>query len=199
MTPAGSRLADEQLMAMLAGGRAEALEAVYDRYGGISYSLALRLVGDRGAAEEVVQDAFVSVWQKAASYNPRSGRVHSWLLQIVRNRAIDELRLRRSPVRNPRLHQPLNGVDGPEPGESGTEADATLSTELRTIIKGALKKLPEDQLAVVEMAYFGGLSQREISERTGLPLGTVKTRSRLALKKLRKALEPLMIEPLIEL
>jgi RNA polymerase sigma-70 factor (ECF subfamily) len=177
---------DESLMATLAAGRIEALETIYDRYGGLSYSVALRLTGDRGAAEEVVQDAFVSVWQKASTYDPRYGKVRSWLLQIVRNRAIDELRRQRSPIRNRNLHQPLDGTDGPHPGASMTEEDATLVTELRSVVQGALKILPKDQLKMVEMAYFEGLSQREISERTGIPLGTVKTRSRLALIRLRK-------------
>ncbi len=194
-----NRLSDEQLMATLAGGRAEALEAIYDRYGGLCYSVALRLTGDPGSAEEVVQDAFVSVWQKARTYDPASGKVHSWLLQIVRNRAIDELRRQRSPVRNQRLHQQLDGVSDPPPGASVTEADAALITELRSIVRGALGSLPEDQLRVVQMAYFDGLSQREISERTGLPLGTVKTRSRLALKRLRKAFGPPAREALAEL
>lgn len=190
---------DEQLMATLARGRIEALDTIYDRYGSLSYSVAVRLTGDRGAAEEVVQDAFVSVWQKASTYDPRHGRVRSWLLQIVRNRAIDELRRQRSPVRNQNLHQPLDGATGPHPGASVTEADASLITELRSIVRGALKTLPEDQKKVVEMAYFEGLSQREISERTGLPLGTVKTRNRLALMRLRKSFGSLQRELIVEL
>ena len=187
---------DEQLMKMLSGGRVEALEVIYDRYAGLSYSLALRILGDREAAEEVVQDTFLTIWQKADTYNPEYGRLYSWLLRIVRNRAIDELRRQRSPVRNQRSQRPLDGLADPGPGVAQIEADTARAMELRTVVGGALEELPENQREVVEMAYLKGLSQREISEQTGIPLGTVKTRTRLALKKLRETLDPLMRESL---
>lgn len=180
---------DEELVAMVQRGQTEALEAIYDRYAGPSYSLALRILGDRGAAEEVVQDTFVTLWRKAGSYKPESGKVHSWLLRIARNRAIDELRRQRSPVRNNRAHRPAS-----ETLADTSESDAFRTTELRFVVGEALEGLPTDQREVVEMAYLEGLSQREISEHTGIPLGTVKTRTRLALKKLRKVLEPVMRE-----
>lgn len=184
-----ARASDEELMAALTRGEAEALETLYDRYAGPSYSLALRILGDRGAAEEVVQDTFVTLWQKSGAYDPGYGRLSAWLLRIVRNRAIDELRRQRSPARNSRLHRPTpEAVADP----AGTEALRT--TELRSVVGGALEELPQDQREVVEMAYLKGLSQREISEYTGVPLGTVKTRTRLALKKLREALGPLIKE-----
>ena len=95
-----AQLGDEELMAMVAEGQAEALEALYDRYAGVCYGLALRILGDREDAEEVVQDTFVSVWRKAGTFDPRHGRPYSWLLKISRNRSIDELRRRRSPLKN---------------------------------------------------------------------------------------------------
>jgi RNA polymerase sigma-70 factor (ECF subfamily) len=175
-------------MAMVREGQAEALEALYDRYAGVCYGLALRILGDRQDAEEVVQDTFVSLWRRAGTYNPRYGRPYSWLLKIARNRAIDQLRRRSSP-RRPR--QIPEGAPELARGSDAVEEVAGAS-ELRSMVGGALEGLPPDQREVLEMAYMGGLSQREISERTGIPLGTVKTRTRLALKKLRASLHPLL-------
>lgn len=181
-----AQLNDADLIQMISRGEVEALEAIYDRYAGLSYSLALRVLGDREAAEEVVQDAFVALWRRSDTYNPMAGRVHSWLLRIVRNRAIDELRRQKSPVRNIRSYGPDS-----ETLQDMSEVDAIGAMELRSVVGEALEGLPNNQREVVEMAYMKGLSQREISEYTGLPLGTVKTRTRLALGKLRKTLEPL--------
>lgn len=190
-----ARVGDEELMVMIGEGRAEALESLYDRYAGPAYSLALRILGDRGAAEEVVQDTFVAVWRRSGTYSPESGRVYSWLLGITRNRAIDELRRRSSPRRGggAQLLEPTEGsrlMGDPDASVS----EAAWVSEMRSFVGGALEELPKDQREVVEMAYLGGLTQREIAERTGTPLGTVKTRTRLALKKLRKILEPVMRE-----
>ena len=182
---------DEELMAMVAEGRAEALAALYDRYAGASYGLALRILGDREDAEEAVQDTFVVLWRRAGTYDPGQGRAYSWLLKITRNKAIDELR-RRGSTRRPR--QVPQGMPELARGPESVEEEAG-AAELRSIVGGALEELPPDQREVVEMAYLGGLSQREISERTGIPLGTVKTRTRLALKKLRGALQPLFRKP----
>ena len=173
-------LSDEELLALVADGRSEALEAVYDRYARQTYALALRILRDREASEEVVQDTFVAVWRRAASYRVSIGRPYSWLLKIARNRAIDELRSRRS--RGQRALR--EGGWLPEVAEE----DGQLS-ELGSRMVGALKTLPPEQREVLELSYFGGFSQREISGRTGIPLGTIKTRTRLALKKLREALQ----------
>lgn len=179
-------------MARVALGRAEALEALYDRYAGVAFSLALRVLSDRGAAEEVVQDAFVSVWRRAETFDAAQGRLYSWLLRIVRNRAIDELRRRRALSRDDAMTRGMerDAVD-PTPGPADLEADASRAAELRVIVGGALEGLPGEQREVLEMAYLQGLSQREISDKTGIPLGTVKTRTRLALRKLRDTLAPL--------
>lgn len=184
-----AQTSDADLMVMITAGKAEALETLYDRYAGLSYSLALRVLGDRGAAEEVVQDTFVTLWRKSGTYRPEAGKVHSWLLRIVRNRAIDELRRQKSPVRGKRAYN-LESDTLADP----SEVDELGASELRSMVGEALEELPEDQREVVEMAYLKGLSQKEISEYTGVPLGTVKTRTRLAFKKLRGKLEPLMKE-----
>ncbi len=176
-------LSDEELLALVADGRPEALEAVYDRYSRQTYALALRILCDREASEEVVQDTFVAVWRRAASYQASVGRPYSWLFKITRNRAIDELRRRRSGG------QRISREGGRLPDlPEVAEEDGHLS-ELGSPMVRALKGLPPEQREVLELSYFGGFSQREISERTGTPLGTVKTRARLALKKLRKALQ----------
>lgn len=170
---------------MILEGRTEALEALYDRYAGTTYSIALRILGDRGAAEEVVQDTFVALWRRAGSYDASYGRVYSWLLRIARNRAIDELRRRKVTGRGgDRL-----GLNEDPQGPEEPHIEAAVSAELRSTVGDALDELPVDQREVVELAYMGGLSQREISERTGLPLGTIKTRTRLALRKLRRLLD----------
>ena len=143
----------------------------------------MRILRDREASEEVVQDTFVAVWRRAASYQASVGRPYSWLFKITRNRAIDELRRRRSGG------QRISREGGRLPDlPEVAEEDGQLS-ELGSPMVGALKGLPPEQREVLELSYFGGFSQREISERTGTPLGTVKTRARLALKKLRKALQ----------
>jgi RNA polymerase sigma-70 factor, ECF subfamily len=193
---AGARLgyaqtSDEELMAMVVERRTEAFEALYDRYAGVSYSLALRIVGDRGSAEEVVQDTFVAVWQRAETYNAEYGKLYSWLLRITRNRARDELRRRRPAAAaqgfSPR---PPEEVRDTAPGPAEVEEDDARIAEMRSVVSRALEGLPGDQREVLEMAYLQGLSQREISESTGVPLGTVKTRTRLALRKLRQVLGP---------
>ena len=189
-----ARLGDDELINTIAEGRTDALGVLYDRYGGPSYALALRILGDREAAEEVVQDAFVAVWRSAESFDPGNGRLYSWLLKITRNRAIDELRRRGSPARNPNARGRSSEGEA-DPAQDQEAPEAARASELRSVVGGALEGLPRDQREVLEMAYMRGWSQREIAERTGIPLGTVKTRTRLALKKLRNVLEPQMREP----
>jgi len=178
-------LDDEEIIGHILERRPEALEVLYDRYSGTAYSLALRILGDRGAAEEVVQDTFVAVWRHAGRYDASQGRLYSWIFRIARNRAIDELRRRKVVGR---------GGDRLDIGEEQQDPDephieVVVAAELRSTVGDALGELPTDQREVVELAYMSGLSQREISERTGLPLGTIKTRTRLALKKLRRLLD----------
>jgi RNA polymerase sigma-70 factor (ECF subfamily) len=180
--PDARRLADEELMGLVARREQRAFEVLYDRHGGVAYSLAYRIVGDAGAAEDVTQEAFLSVWRSEAGYDAARGSVRSWLLVIVRNRAIDEVR-RNSSARAPRFD--LGGdrlADAPAPDR--TEAEALRREEARTI-RGALVQLPEEQAQVIGLAYFGGFTQSEIAAMLGTPLGTVKGRMRLGLEKIR--------------
>jgi len=186
---------DKELMARVSAGGVAALEALYDRHSRLAYSLALRILGDRGAAEEVVQDAFVGLWRSAGGYDSGRGSFYPWLVRIVRNRAIDELRRLEVPGRAPhatRKALPPEVLDfrAPHPGSSYPSGGDPSGTEDRVVLGEALRGLPEEQRVVIELAYYEGLSQREISERLDAPLGTVKTRTRLALKKLREALDP---------
>lgn len=175
-----SRLADEDLMPLLAMGQTTALEVLYDRHGGIALALAYRVVGDRSAAEDVVQEAFLSLWRSGARYDRALGSVRNWLLSVVRNRAVDLLR--RESVR-PRPGGPLELVDE-QPATETTESEA-LRRAASEEVRGVLGELPGEQRRVIELAYFGGYTHVEIAQLLGVPLGTIKGRMRLALEKLR--------------
>jgi RNA polymerase sigma-70 factor, ECF subfamily len=176
------RLADEELMVVVQDGDAEALEVLYDRHGGPAYSLAHRIMGERQAAEDATQEAFLSVWRTSASYDAARGSVRSWLLQIVRNRAIDALR--RSSARGGRMDFDDESVL--EAQEAPERTDAEVSRRERAQhVRGALRDLPEDQAQVLGLAYYAGFSHSEIAELLNMPLGTVKGRMRLGLQKVR--------------
>lgn len=181
-----SNVNDDQLMKRIAQSDSSALGMLYDRYGRLVFSLVVIILGDAGTAEEVTQDVFVQIWNKAGLYNPQMGKVSTWLTRIARNRAIDMLR--RHSVR-PEGHQAdfAEGIPEtlPEPGdvEQTAEQDQDKSSLLKSIAT-----LPEEQRRVLALAYFDGLSHQEIAELLGEPLGTVKTRLRLAMQKLRQAL-----------
>jgi RNA polymerase sigma-70 factor (ECF subfamily) len=179
------RLADEDLMPLVERKDAAAFEIVYDRHGGPAYSLAYRIVGDRQVAEEVTQEAFLSVWRTGARFDRARGSVRTWLLGVVRNRAIDVLR--REAGRAPTVSLELDTVPEQESRFEPTDAEA-LRHEAGREVRGALRDLPEDQLKVVQLAYFGGLSHSEIADVLGMPLGTVKGRMRLAMEKMRATL-----------
>jgi RNA polymerase sigma-70 factor (ECF subfamily) len=178
-------LSDPELAAGLAAGDVEALRMLYRSYGTLAYALAVRILGDPGRAEDVVQDAFMRVWSHAASYDPDRGSLRSWLLTTVRHRAIDYLRGRPGKARRElelTLEVPAQGA-GSDPWR-----DVAESLE-RQAVRQALASLPPDQRQVVELAYFGGYTQREIAEIVSVPLGTVKGRTRLALEKLASYLQ----------
>ena len=179
------RLADEDLMPLVERKDPAAFEIVYDRHGGPAYSLAYRIVGDRLAAEEVTQEAFLSVWRSGARFDRARGSVRTWLLGVVRNRAIDVLR--REAGRAPTVSLELETVPEQESRFEPTDAEALRRAASREV-RGALQGLPDDQLKVVQLAYFGGLSHSEIAEVLGMPLGTVKGRMRLAMEKMRATL-----------
>ena len=183
--PSAHRAADDHdAIRRVARGEGDALAALYDRHSRAVYSLALRVLGDTREAEEVVQDVFAQAWRQAARYDTSRGAVVAWLLVMTRSRAIDRLRSRRG-------LQPLAG-DGEQalgvlsdPG-AGPER-AALSAEQRSRVRGALEQLPLVQRLAIELAFFEGLTHVEIAERLELPLGTIKTRIRLGLMKLKDA------------
>lgn len=179
------RLADEELMPLIGGKDAEAFAVFYDRHGGAAYSLAYRIVGERGAAEDVTQEAFISIWRSGARFDRTRGSVRSWTLSIVRNRAIDALRSRAGKA--PRLSFDDEAILEQQPAEESTEGEA-IRRQTASELRGMLGRLPDEQSKVIALAYFGGFSQSEISRMLNLPLGTVKGRMRLGLEKIRTEL-----------
>jgi RNA polymerase sigma-70 factor (ECF subfamily) len=179
------RLADEDLMPLVARKDAGAFEVFYDRHGGAAYSLAQRIVGDPVTAEDVTQEAFLSIWRSEAGYDRTRGSVRAWALGIVRNRAIDALR--REASRAPRLDYDDDAVLETRPAPERTEAEAARRETARSL-RGALQELPKEQSMVIELAYFGGFTHSEIAQMLRMPLGTVKGRMRLGLEKIRAQL-----------
>jgi RNA polymerase sigma-70 factor (ECF subfamily) len=175
---------DEELLALVIQRQERALGQLYDRYGRLVYTIALRITGDRQTAEEVVQDVFQNVWQAAGSFQSGIAQFSSWLLGITRHRAIDATRSKRERART--REQALD-TSFPVGDESDIERDVTQSL-LRDTVRAALQELPASQRQAVELAYYGDLTRAEIAERLGEPLGTVKTRLRLGLLKLRDLL-----------
>jgi RNA polymerase sigma-70 factor, ECF subfamily len=176
------RLADEDLMPLIGAKDPQAFAVFYDRHGGVAYSLAYRIVGEPGAAEDVTQEAFISVWRSGARYDRARGSVRSWMLSIVRNRAIDSLRA--GAGKAPKLTFDDDAALAQRPADELTEEEA-MAHETASEVRGALGQLPGDQSKVIELAYYGGFSQSEIAEMLGVPLGTVKGRMRLGLEKIR--------------
>ncbi len=174
---------DRATLAELAAGRQEALETLYDRYRAMAYAIALRITADAGLAEDVVQDAFLGAWRHADRYVEGRGSVKTWLLSIVHHRAIDAVRRRRpaDALPDPELPVPAQLVSPDVWPEVFGRLDAAA-------VRGALVALSDVQREAIELAYWGGLSQTEIADRTGAPLGTVKSRMRLGLEALRGAL-----------
>lgn len=177
-----------------AGGDERALGELYDRYGGMAFSLACAVVGDHADAEEVVADAFAQVWRSAAGFDPARGSVAAWIATIARTRALDLVRARKRRARV--LDEAAVVTDEGErlvimPSSESPERGAELA-ETRAIVHRSLADLPAAQRRVIELAYFGGLSQSEIAAQLSEPLGTVKTRMRDGMEKLRRALRPVL-------
>jgi RNA polymerase sigma-70 factor (ECF subfamily) len=176
---------DRAWMERLATGDLGALDRFYEQYGAMAFSVAYRITGDRSAAEDVVQDAFLGAWRNAARYADSRGSVRTWLLAIVHHRAIDAIRRRRPTVELPDSEATLpDTLTLPD-----TWADVELRLDREAIV-AALGGLSYVQREAIELAYFGGLTQTEIAERTNVPLGTVKGRLRLGLQALRGTLLP---------
>ena len=174
-------LADEDLMQLVRRGDAEAFKLVYERHATAAFSLAYRMTGARNAAEDVVQEAFLSLWRSGARYDRARGSVRTWVLGIVHNRAIDALR--RSMVHD-RRRASDEGIEERFEARERTDVEAARNDEAREV-HAALKSLPDEQCKVIELAYFGGFSQSEVADMLGTPLGTVKGRMRLGLEKMR--------------
>jgi RNA polymerase sigma-70 factor, ECF subfamily len=177
-------LADEDLMALVGDGDARAFEVIFDRHSAAAFSLAYRMCGRRAMAEDVVQEAFMSLWRSGARYDRRRGSVRNWVLGVVHNRAIDAFR--RGVVRESR-NVSDEGLADRLPASEQTELEVARREEARHV-RVALAELPTEQRQVIELAYFGGFSHSQIAEMLELPAGTVKGRMRLALTKMRMAL-----------
>ncbi len=188
-TLTGQDFEDAELVARLVDGDVEALGAIYDRYQRPVYSLCLRVTHDRGAAEEVMQEVFVRLWKSAASFEPGRGRVSAWLLRIAHNLSLNEVRRRSS--------RPVIAYEADWEVESGGIADIDMQddpamaawlTQRANAIRQALGQLPAPQRQAIELAFFDGLTQAEIAAATGDPLGTVKSRIRIGMQRLREVL-----------
>jgi len=177
-------LRDADLVARIAERDEAALAALYDRFAPALLAICGRILGNPGDAEDVVQEVFLQVWRQAARYDPSRSSVSGWLSLIARSRAIDRLRNRRVGERTAAEAYASN----PRVDASPEGARNVFHAERRARIRSALEGLPEEQREVIELAFYRGLTQNEIAAETGTPLGTVKTRTLLAMKKLRKAL-----------
>lgn len=179
-------LDDAALVRRVADRRQEALAELYDRYSRLLLALTGRILGRVAEAEEVVQESFLQAWSQAGNYDPSRASVSTWLVLIARSRALDRLRSRRVSERTVESAR----AEAPPSHTSSEGPAAVLFRERRVRVGEELGKLPEEQRQVLDLAFFEGLTQREIAERTGIPLGTVKTRTLLAMQKLRTALRP---------
>lgn len=177
---------DRALVARIERRDADALAALYDRYGARLLGLAARILGDTGEAEEVLQEVFLYVWRSAASFDGGRGSVLAWLIVATRSRSIDRLRARRPAA----VGAFARLEDAPEAAAADDVEAASADRQWEALCRSVLAELPGEQRRALEMAYFGGLTHNEISEQTGTPLGTVKTRIRLGLMKLRERVRP---------
>jgi RNA polymerase sigma-70 factor, ECF subfamily len=177
-------LADEDVMQLVRRGDARAFEVIYERHSAAAFSLAYRMMGTRAGAEDVTQDAFLSLWRSGARYDRARGSVRTWVLGIVHHRAIDALR--RATVHD-RRRAGDEGIEERFEARERTDAEAARREEAGTV-RGALSALPPDQSQVIELAYFGGFTHTEIADMLDAPVGTVKGRMRLGLKKMKAQL-----------
>jgi RNA polymerase sigma factor (sigma-70 family) len=176
-----AQISDEALVSLVASSDEQALAELYDRFGRVAYGLALRILRDEALAQDAVQEAFLGVWRSADRYLPERAKASTWILTLVHRRAVDLVRRE-----DRRRGEPL--ADAPEPVALSTvEGEATLGYQ-RRVVQEALKGLPADQREALELAYYGGLTQSELAERLGQPLGTIKSRMFMGLARLRDLL-----------
>ena len=179
-----STLADEDVMALVADGDPRAFEVLYDRHSGAGFSLAYRMVGNRTVAEDISQEAFLSIWRSRLRYRPDRGSVRTWVLGIVHHRTIDALR--RNQVHD-RRRASAEGIEDRQEAPELTDVEVARRDEARHV-RSAIDSLPDEQSKVIELSYFGGFTHTQIAEMLETPIGTVKGRMRLGLDKLRREL-----------
>jgi RNA polymerase sigma-70 factor (ECF subfamily) len=180
--------AEIELLKRIGQGDRESFEELYDRFSGVLFSTAYRVLSNQVAAEDVLQDVFIQIWEKAPLYNPAIGKPLTWAVTLTRNKAIDRLR---STQRRIRLHENAQReVENLGRFEDQSSSDAVASLETSKLVREAIQKLSKDQRQVIELAFFSSMTHTEIAEHLGLPLGTIKTRIRRALMKLRDVVSP---------
>jgi RNA polymerase sigma-70 factor (ECF subfamily) len=179
-------LADEDLVLRIARGDERSFEVLYDRHGKVAWSLAFRLLGEREAAEDLVQEAFLAVWNGVAGYSQAKGSVRTWMLSILHHRAVDRLRQTSASRRRQDALEQVAMIEPAAPDAAEVALARVEATEIRT----ALADVPGDQLKVLRLAYYGGYTQHEIAGMLSLPLGTVKSRMRLGLERVRRNIDP---------
>ncbi len=177
---------DQELLALVARSDDLALAELYDRYGGVAYGLALRILRDDALAQDAVQDAFLAVWRSAAGFLPERAKASTWILTLVHRRAVDLVRREQR-----RRTEPLEPEQHPATSASDEEASVRF---YRRAVQEALEQLPPDQRQAIELAYYAGLSQSEVAERLGQPLGTIKSRTFAGLSRLRELLREAGVE-----
>jgi RNA polymerase sigma-70 factor (ECF subfamily) len=173
---------DARLLAELAAGDDKAAGKLFDRYGGLAYNLAARILKNSSEAEEVVQELFVRIWREAAKFDPARGEVKSYLVRMARSMAIDRLRSSASRAKREESYA----------AEAVEENPSSAASEQGRLVKQALSQLPEDERNILVAAYFEGYTQSELAERFGLPLGTVKSKVRQGMQKMRRRLGPIL-------
>ena len=177
---------DEYLISAICKGEESAIEVLYERYHRYAFSLAYRILRDPVASEDIVQDAFLSIWRKASSYQAQNGSVQSWIQAIVRHRAIDKIR---ASAHREYQWTPLQADNEQDPPSEQPDVwEQAWQSEQHRIIREVMVQIPSEQRMVIELAYFGGLTHAEISEQFHIPLGTVKGRMRLGLQKMKSLL-----------
>ena len=177
-------LADEDVMSLVQEGDPRAFEVLYDRHAGAAFSLAYRMVGNRGRAEDISQEAFLSIWRSRLRYRSDRGSVRTWVLGIVHHRAIDSLR--RNLVHD-RRRTSAEGLEERQQAPELTDVEVARRDEARQV-RSAIETLPSEQSRVIELSYFGGFTHSQIAEMLETPVGTIKGRMRLGLKKMRDQL-----------
>ena len=189
-----SAFVDEALLALTSRGDEQAIAELYDRYGRVSYGLALRILRDQALAEDAVQEAFLTVWRTAGSFVADRAKASTWILTLVHRRAVDIVRREQR-----RRAVPLDSVDEPDAPAPTTDEEIELA-DRRRAVQEALRQLPDEQREAIELAYYAGLSQSELAEQLSVPLGTIKSRMFTGLRRLRDLLGEAGLDgPLAEL